>query len=73
MNELERAVRDAAEYLMDLADILDSWAEHSLKGGWSTHQVSANEEWANNCRRKAGKLRSALSTRSLTDERTERE
>lgn len=48
---------DAIKYLETLANTLDEWAQQSLTGGWSTHQVKANREEANNCRRQAAKLR----------------
>lgn len=48
---------ETVEFLMDLADRLDKWAEESRTGGWSTHQVDRNREEANSCRRKAAELR----------------
>ena len=47
----------AAAFLDNLANKLDSWAEQSRTGGWSTHQVEANLSAANDCRRLAAKLR----------------
>lgn len=47
----------AADFLDRLADRLDSWAAESRSGGWSTHQVAANLETANECRREAARLR----------------
>lgn len=47
--------------LLDLeANILDGWVSESLSGGWSTHQVKANEDMANRLRRSAAKLRAVL-------------
>ena len=53
------AVAATIRFLEDLANRLDQWAEQSKRGGWSTHQVAANAEAANDCRRQAAKLRSA--------------
>lgn len=44
-------------WLLDQADTLDGWAQHSLDGGWSTHQVEANRKMADDFRRKAAELR----------------
>ena len=48
---------EAAEFLDDLANRLDGWATESRTGGWSTHQVKANLDAANDCRRKAAEIR----------------
>lgn len=48
---------DTVEFLMDIADRMDLWADESRSGGWSTHQVEANKAAANDCRRKAAELR----------------
>lgn len=40
-------------FLLMLADLLDGWAEQSMSGGWSTHQVEANRQTADMCRTKA--------------------
>lgn len=37
----------------EAANTCDRWAEESLSGGWSTHQVAANRELANRLRRAA--------------------
>lgn len=47
------------EFLERHADTLDRWAEQSLKGWSSTHQVVANTEAANACRRMAAQMRQA--------------
>lgn len=49
-------MEDVINFLNDLAAKLDSWAEQSRCGGWSTHQVEANEKTANDCRRFACQL-----------------
>ncbi len=49
-------------FLRELADRLDGWAHESLSGGWSTHQVQANIESANECRRKAAELERTITT-----------
>lgn len=59
-DKLGSVVADAAGYLSTLADQLDAWAEESKTGGWSTHQVQANINAANSCRRMAARLRAAL-------------
>jgi hypothetical protein len=50
-------VQQTIDFLEQLADTLDGWAEESRRGGWSTHQVVANRREANNCRRKAAELK----------------
>jgi len=47
-------------FLDQLADTLDRWANQSRSGMWSTHQVRANREEANNVRRQAAMLRKAI-------------
>lgn len=47
-------------FLESLANRLDGWAQQSRDYGWSTHQVKANEDAANQCRRVAANLRLAL-------------
>jgi hypothetical protein len=47
----------AVAFLDSMAERLDRWAVHSSTGGWSTHQVAANIEDANDCRRIAGQIR----------------
>lgn len=42
--------------LLGLADRLDGWAAQSESSGWSTHQVEANREAANDCRRAAANI-----------------
>lgn len=51
------AMRSTALYLEGIADTVDGWAVQSRSGGWSTHQVAANEALANDCRRRASQLR----------------
>lgn len=41
------------ERLMTAANTCDTWARESRAGGWSTHQVAANENLANDLRRTA--------------------
>jgi hypothetical protein len=50
-------VESTIQFLSSLADKLDGWAETSLSGGWSTHQVEANRSAADDCRREAARLR----------------
>ena len=57
---LRKWLEDSALAFDALADKLDGWAEASRRGGWSTHQVKANEEAANDCRRRASRLRHLL-------------
>jgi hypothetical protein len=59
-DRLGGTIADAAAYLSTMADQLDAWAEQSRTGGWSTHQVTANIDMANSCRRMAAKLRHAI-------------
>lgn len=56
MTEAEKTIA----FLEGLADRLDRWAEESMGYGWSTHQVSANREAANDCRRQAARLRAEI-------------
>lgn len=46
-------INHPASFLFMLADLLDEWAQQSIVGGWSTHQVEANRQTAKLCRRKA--------------------
>jgi hypothetical protein len=50
-----------AHFLDGLANDLDSWAEQSRSGSWSTHQVQDNIARANDCRRRAAVIRKLLS------------
>lgn len=43
-----------------LAQTMDRWATESREGGWSTHQVEDNRKRADDCRRYAAHIRSAL-------------
>jgi hypothetical protein len=45
------------EFLEELADRLDRWARESREHGYSTHQVQANIDAANECRRQASAAR----------------
>lgn len=57
----ERTLLDlAARSLEDMANTLDDWAAQSRQGGWSTHQVGANIDEANKCRRNAAEIRRYL-------------
>lgn len=51
---------DTAIFLDGVADTLDQWAKNSQGGGWSTHQVEPNLQWANNCRRRSAEIRGTL-------------
>jgi hypothetical protein len=51
--ELLRVAKDAADFLLRTARVLDEWAVQSQNGGWSTHQVEGNLRVANDCRREA--------------------
>ena len=51
---------DTVIFLDGVANQLDLWAKQSQGGGWSTHQVEANQQWANNCRRRAAEIRTEL-------------
>lgn len=44
---------ELAALLMEEADLLDRWAQQSITGGWSTHQVDPMRERADELRRKA--------------------
>jgi len=50
-------MRETIEFLLNLADTLDKWAEQSIAGSWSSHQVDANRREADKCRREAARLR----------------
>jgi hypothetical protein len=45
-----------ADFLMEMADDIDGWAEQSRSGGWSTHQVDANRKAAVKLRDQAASL-----------------
>lgn len=62
LKSLEHCVR-----LFDtLAMTMDRWATDSREGGWSTHQVEENRKRADDCRRYAASIRSALPLKSET-------
>lgn len=52
---------EAITFLDEMADRLDRWADETIAGSWSTHQVSANREASSDCRRVAAKLRRSIS------------
>lgn len=54
---------NTAAFLIMVATTLDRWAYESVRGGWSTHQVKANQvkanqELADDCRRQARSIMS---------------
>lgn len=49
-----------AQLFDTMAQTLDRWAIESREGGWSTHQVQDNRKRADDCRRYAASIRSAL-------------
>jgi hypothetical protein len=49
-------LRETADLLMKMADEIDGWADQSLAGGWSTHQVKPNRVAASKLREQAAKL-----------------
>lgn len=57
---LVEALGQQAAFLGALADELDEWAQESLDGGWSTHQVKRNRSAADKARRKAAAVFAAL-------------
>lgn len=56
-----KILNDNAVFLEKIADIMDRWAKESRDGGWSTHQVEANIETANECRRMAASIKGLVS------------
>lgn len=63
-------IDDAIDFLNRAADQLDRWAMESRTGGWSTHQVTANRRWADECRRQASivsALRARLQSQKESD------
>lgn len=62
-NELA-ALREAARHALNTialeAEQLDTWAQQSRDGGWSTHQVDPMRKKADTLRREAAALREAL-------------
>lgn len=60
ITRLEVEAAQTVQFLNAMADRLDRWAKDSKAGGWSTHQVTPNEEAANECRRRAAELRAGL-------------
>lgn len=60
LSDLLEALSSNALALELLADTLDEWARQSRDGGWSTHQVQANIDTANICRRGAAENRALL-------------
>jgi hypothetical protein len=60
-----KALGHVAELFDTLAQTMDRWATQSQTGGWSTHQVDENIKRANDCRRYAAHIRSALPSTDL--------
>ena len=60
IEELEEEMRWQVRFLDAHAERLDGWAEDSVQGGWSTHQVAANTRAAAECRKMAAKARAML-------------
>ena len=58
-----KSLEQCAKLFDTLAQTLDRWATQSQTGGWSTHQVDENIKRANDCRRYANTIRSALPSR----------
>jgi len=54
------ALEISAGRFESLAKVLDSWAVESRQGGWSTHQVRANQDTATECRLCAGAARAVI-------------
>jgi len=42
--------KELIAFLAKVAKTLDKWAIESQLGGWSTHQVNANKQLADECR-----------------------
>lgn len=55
-------ITSTIQFLDELADRLDRWADETLAGSWSTHQVEANRAAASDCRRQAAQLRRMTET-----------
>ena len=55
-----KSLEHCAQLFDTLANKMDRWATESLNGGWSTHQVDENRKAADDCRRYAASIRSAL-------------
>jgi hypothetical protein len=55
---LREVTSTAFNVITATADQLDRWAEQSVSGGWSTHQVDPMRARANWLRRESARLRS---------------
>lgn len=66
---LAEATEQACVEMSQAADKCDGWAEQSVGGGWSTHQVKPNRELADTLRRRASMTRRALPVIETTAER----
>lgn len=55
-----KSLEHCAQLFDTLAQTIDRWATQSQTGGWSTHQIDENMKRANDCRRYAAQIRSAL-------------
>lgn len=55
-----KSLEHCAQLFDTLAQTMDRWAIESRQGGWSTHQVDENRKRADDCRRYAAQIRSAL-------------
>lgn len=50
-------LKEAISFLDSMAKELNSWAEESLSGGWSTHQVYQNREQSKKCKELSSRLK----------------
>ncbi|MEY9506944.1 hypothetical protein ABIE87_006502 [Bradyrhizobium diazoefficiens] len=57
-----KSLEHCAKLFDTLAQTMDRWATQSQTGGWSTHQVEENIKRANDCRRYAAEIRSAVTS-----------
>jgi len=58
-----KSLEHCAKLFDTLAQTMDRWATESQTGGWSTHQVDENIKRANDCRRYAAQIRSAVTSK----------
>lgn len=64
-----KSLEHCAKLFETLAQTMDRWATESQTGGWSTHQVEENIKRANDCRRYAAQIRSAIPSNQRAGEK----
>lgn len=58
--QLLNLLEETSDLLLSSADQCDKWAQESVRGGWSTHQVDANRKMADQLRLESDRLKKEI-------------